>query len=122
MSRMPEVQFLLSDPEMGAQPFDIIRRTAKWVGGRLIVPNDNSATQTVPAIGPIVPPKPEQLEFFPEGVRREDEKVIYSQTMMHVTEGEEISDTITWNGDKYKIVRADRWDEWGFCVAYAVKE
>ena len=122
MSLMPEVQFLLSDPDLGAHSFDIIRRTAVWVGGRLVVPKDNSTTQTVPAVGMIIPPTPEQLDFFPEGVRREDEKAIYSETMMHVTEGKEISDTIVWNGDKYKIVRADRWDEWGFCVAYAVKE
>ena len=122
MSLMPEVQFLLSDPELGAQSFDITRRTAKWVGGRLIVPNDDSATQTVHAIGLITPPTPEQLEFFPEGVRREDKKAIYSKTMMHVTEGKEISDTITWNSDVYKIIQVDRWDEWGFCVAYAVKE
>ena len=33
MALMPEVQFLLSDPELGAQSFDITRRTAKWVGG-----------------------------------------------------------------------------------------
>ena len=122
MSLMPEVQFLLSDPELGAHSFDITRREAKWVGGRLVVPQDNSTTQTIAAIGLIIPPTPEQLEFFPEGVRREDKKAIYSKTMMYVTEGKKISDTITWNSDTYKIIQVERWDEWGFCVAYAVKE
>ena len=120
MALMPEVQFLLSDPELGAHTFTITRRTAQWIGGRLVV--QQSGTTTIDAIGIIVPPSPEQLEFYPEGVRREDQKAIYSKTMLHVTEGKNVSDTITWNGDVYKIVRADRWDEYGFCVAYAVKE
>lgn len=120
MALMPEVQFLLSDPELGAQRFTITRRTGKWTGGRLVV-DPQTGVQTIKAVGVIVPPEPEQLEFFPEGERRKDMKAIYSKTMMHVSEGNDVSDEITWRDVPYKIIKVDRWDDWGFCVAYAVK-
>ena len=34
---------------------------------------------------------------------------------------EDISDEITWNNHPYKVIRVDRWDEWGYCVAYAAR-
>ena len=122
MALSPDVDFLVSDPELGAQPFIITRRTARWHEGKLIIPSGSEGTQARSAVGIIDPPTPDQLEFFPEGVRREATKAVYSQTIMHVTEGKNVSDTITWDGDVYKIVRVDPWNEWGFCVAYAVKE
>jgi len=120
MALMPEVQFLLSDPEMGAHRFTVTRKTGKWQGGRLVIGENGS--QTLTAIGVIVPPEAEQLEFFPEGDRRKNKRAIYTKTMLHVSEGDEVSDTITWQGDTYRIVNVDRWDDHGFCVAYAVKE
>lgn len=120
MALMPEVQFLLSDPELGAHPFTVTRKTGKWVSGRLVI--QENQTQTLNPVGIIVPPEAEQLEFFPEGDRRKDKKAIYTKTMLHVSEGDTVSDTIQWNGDRYRILKVERWDEYGFCVAYAVKE
>ena len=122
MALSPDVDFLMDDPDLGAHSFTIIRRTGEWRGGRLIIHPGEENTTYIDAVGLIVPPSSDQLEFFPEGVRREATKAIYSRTIMHVTEGKDVSDTITWEGDLYKIVRADPWNEWGFCVAYAVKE
>ena len=120
MALMPEVQFLLSDPDLGAQRFTITRKTGKWQGGRLVV-DPQTGVETISAIGIVVPPEPEHLSFFPEGEKREDMKAIYSKTMMYVSEGKEVADEINWRGVPYKVVKADRYDDWGFCVAFAVK-
>lgn len=121
MALMPEVQFLVTDPDLGAQRFTITRKTGVWQGGRLVV-DPETGTETIEAAGVIVPPQPEEMDRFPEGERRKDLKAVYSQTMMHVSDGEAVSDKITWHGDSYKIIRVERWDDWGFCVAYAAKE
>ncbi len=121
MALMPEVQFLLSDPELGSQTFSITRKTGAWSGGRLVI-DDFAGTDTISATGIIVPPEAEQLDRFPEGERHRDLKAVYSKTMMHVSEGDTVSDKITWGGSSYKIVKVERWDDWGFCVAFAAKE
>ena len=121
MALMPEVQFLVTDPDLGAQPFTVTRKTGAWQGGRLVI-DPETGTQTIQAAGVIVPPQPEEMDRFPEGERRKDLKAVYTQTMLHVSDGDSVSDKITWHGASYKIVRVDRWDDWGFCVAYAAKE
>lgn len=117
MSLLPNVAFLCDDPELGAQEFTVTRKKGKWVAGRFIPQQPETMTPT----GNIQSPTPEQLQFFPEGVRANETKVIYTQTMLYMTEGEDISDEITWNGHQYKVVRADRWEDWGYCVAYVAR-
>ena len=120
MSLMPDIKFLLSDPDLGAQAFTITRQKGNWQNGRLIVsPTDGK--QTIQAIGIIVPPDQDQLDRFPEGERRKEKKVIYSNTLMYLSEGNNVSDEITWHENRYKIVGVEPWDDWGFCVAYAVR-
>ena len=117
MSLLPEVAFLCGDHDLGAQQFTVNRKTGTWSAGRFI-PGE---TQVLTPVGIIQSPTPEQLEFFPEGVRVNETKVIYTTTMLYMTDGEGISDEIIWNGHTYKVVRADRWDDWGYCVAYAAR-
>lgn len=117
MSLSPDVAFLCSDPDLGAQTFTVKRSKGVWTAGRLIP----GKPKELPCIGIIQSPTPEQLQFFPEGARASETKVIYTQTMLYMTEGEDISDEITWNNHPYKVVRVDRWDEWGYCVAYAAR-
>ncbi len=119
MALLPHVQLLLSDPDLGAQPFAITRKTGRWQNGRLII--DPEGIQAISAVGIIAPPQVEELQFFPEGERGKDMKVIYTQTMMYVSEGKEVSDEIVWHGAPYKVIRVDRYDDWGFCAAYAAK-
>lgn len=117
MSLLPDVAFLCDDPDLGAQEFTVRRKTGTWVAGRFIPRESESLTP----VGNIQSPTPEQLEVFPEGVRKNEKKVIYTTTMLYTTEGEEISDVVIWHGNEYKIIRADRWDDWGYCVAYAAR-
>lgn len=118
MSLSPEVAFLCSDPDLGAQEFTVRRRKGAWNAGRFTVKGD---PQILHPIGNIQSPTPEQLVFFPEGERKQETKVIYTRTMLYMTEGEDIADEITWHDHPYKIIRADRWDDWGFCVAYVAR-
>lgn len=117
MALSPDVTELLVDPDLGAQEFIVRRRTGKWQGGRMIVAEDTTFT----AIGIVQPPSSEELQFFPEGERRKGMVAIYTQAILHLTEGEDVADDVTWRGDEYKIVRVDRWDDYGYCVAYAQK-
>lgn len=114
---MPDVTELLTDPDLGAQSFLVKRRKGKWSGGRLLVTDE----EQFDAVGIIQPPTPEQLVFFPEGERREGQIVIHTKTELYLTEGNDISDDMTWRGEAYKIVNVKRWMDYGFCIAYAQK-
>lgn len=114
---MPDVTALLVDPELGAQQFKVKRRTVKWQGGRALPDEEKVITAT----GIIQPPQPHELSFFPEGERRKGQIVIYTKTTLYLTEGETVSDDVTWQGEQYKVVRVDEWLDYGFCVAYAQK-
>lgn len=110
--------FLVQDPDLGAKPFTITRRRGKWRGGRLEIVSE----ETIKAVGNFQPPTQEQLAFFPEGERREGQVAIWTNTPLHTTKGEEVSDTVTWRGEVYRIIALDTWVEHGFCVAYGQKE
>ncbi len=114
----PDVAFLCDDPDLGAAPFTVTRRKGEWRGGRF----EATDTQTFQALGIIQSPTPEEQEFFPEGDKKRETKTIYTRTMLHLTEGEDISDDITWHGRPYRVIRVDRWDDWGFCIAYAARK
>lgn len=118
MSLPPEVAYLCDDPDLGAQSFTVTRRKGKWIAGRFQVDGD---PEILHPIGNMQPASEEQLAFFPEGERKHESKVIYTRTMLYMTEGEDIADEVTWHNVPYKIIRADRWDDFGFCVAYAAR-
>lgn len=114
---LPDVTMLLVDPDLGAQSFTVRRRKSEWAAGRMTVTSDETFT----AVGIIQPTTPEQLQFFPEGERREGTISVYTKEILHLTEGENVSDDVTWNGEQYKIIRVDRWQDYGYCVAYGQK-
>ena len=114
---MPDVTSVLLDPMMGAQTVTIKRTTGNWRGGRF-VPNEPEIIQV---IGNLQPATPEQLEFFPEGERREGQMVFYTKATLYLTEGDKVSDVIVWRGEDYKIINLNRWQDWGFNIAYAQK-
>ena len=114
---MPDVTSLLLDPDLGAQSVTVKRTTGLWQGGRF-VPQTTTSFQ---AVGNLQPATPEQLEFFPEGERREGQMVFYTKTTLYLTEGNEVSDVLVWRGEEYKIINLNRWQDWGFNIAYAQK-
>lgn len=115
---MPDITALLSDIEVGARPFSILRRSGQWSGGRFQMIGSG---ERIDAVGNIQPAGQEALQFFPEGERREGQIVIYTTATIYLTEGDAISDEVEWRGESYKIIRVDRWHDWGFNIAYAQK-
>lgn len=113
----PDVTEIVDDPDLGGQPFQIRRRTIQWQGGR----TSAATEETINATGIIQPPSSETLQTFPEGERRNGMIQIHSRTFMHLSDGEDVSDEVTWRGESYKVVRVDPWTDYGFCVAYAAK-
>lgn len=45
--------------------------------------------------------------------------MIYTTTMLHLTDGSDIADDVTWNGEQYKLVNVKRWNDYGYVEAYA---
>lgn len=117
MALMPDVTMLLFDPDLGAQTFEVKRRKGEWIGGRLVMRQQ----ETITATGIIQPPSPEQLAMFPEGERRQGMIAIYTTTILHLSDGKDVSDDVTWRGEQYKVIHIDRWTDYGYCVAYAQK-
>jgi len=115
---MPDVTMLLTDPTLGAQPITITRKHGSWSGGRFTLEGE---AETFRITGILQPPSPEQLEFFPEGEKREGQVVVYTKTHLYLTEGDMVSDVVTWRGEDYKIVNINRWQDYGFNIAYAQK-
>ncbi|MBQ9211084.1 MAG: hypothetical protein IJ153_10925 [Clostridia bacterium] len=113
----PDVAFLCVDPDLGAQPFKVTRRKGKWVKGSMTV----TSTETLNPIGIIQPTSAEELAQFPEGERRRAMITIYTTTMLYMSEGEDFSDDVTWHDEQYKVMRSDRWRDYGYCVAYCQK-
>ena len=116
---MPDVTALLFDPELGAQSVQVTRKSGSWIGGRFVI--GENGTTTFNAVGILQPARTEQLEFFPEGERREGQIVFYTTVPLYLTEGDEVSDSLTWRGEGYKIVNVNRWNDYGFNIAYAQK-
>ena len=119
MALLPDVTALTVDPELGAVSFTILRHKGSWIGGRFV--KDTQSQQSISAIGIIQPPSPAQLSFFPQGQKREGQIVIYTMTEMQMIEGEDASDDVVWRGDTYKVIRADRWLDYGFNIVYCEK-
>ena len=117
MQLSPDVTFLLEDPDLGAQAFTITRTKATWNKGR----QEKQQPVTIQAVGIIQPTSSEELEHFPEGTRKKGMLTIYSRTMMYASEGDTFSDEISWNGHTYKVEKSDRWQDYGYCVAYAAR-
>lgn len=115
---MPDITAVLFDPTVGSRPFEIRRRRGKWVGGRFVIQGD---VEIIPARGCIQPQGAENMSQSPEGEKREGGIVIYTTTTIYLTEGEEVSDEVIWQGEKYKIMSVNRWQEHGFNVANASK-
>ena len=120
---LPDVTGLLSDPDLGAQKFTVYRAKGKWHMGRL-----ETIRESLSLIGNIQPASPDELAQFPEGDRRRGTIVIRTATELFMTDvagqtGEAtVSDEIEWNHHRYKVLRADMWVDYGFCVAYATRK
>ena len=117
MSLMPDAAFLTLDPDLGAQRFTVNRRTRSWRGGRPYMED----TETLRPIGIIQPVGAEQLPTFPEGDRQSGMIMVHTKAELHISDAKDVSDEIVWQDSRYRIIRVDRWEQYGCYVAYGQK-
>lgn len=127
----PDITSLLSDPELGAQRFTIIRTTGSWVKGRFI-----EDTEEIKAIGNIQPATPTDLDQLPEGDRKKGVIVIRTTTAIfdvddcteqsadpsETLKKEHAADEIIWRGNTYKVLSASLWGDFGWYEAFATRK
>ena len=127
MPLQPDVTGLLLDPALGAVQFTIIRSIGRWDHGRF------STEQTsLPCIGNIQPATNRELTQLPEGDKLHGVIVIRSPNPIYVSDEEYVanaqdgdirtSDEINWRGDRYKVLSAFPWLDYGWIEAYATKK
>ncbi|GHU70628.1 hypothetical protein FACS1894184_16340 [Clostridia bacterium] len=127
MPLQPDVTSLLLDSALGAVQFNIIRTTVNWVRGR------PEPTQTqISCIGNIQPATPRELEQLPEGDRSHGAIVVRTPNPIYISDEEmgecisgadvRTSDELVWRGDRYKVLSAFPWLDYGWVEAYATKK
>ena len=112
---------VLFDPELGCTAFTVERIT--YTRSR-----EGTATRSVTeqALGCIHPGTPEMLRLLPEEEKAEQFIVIYTgyalSTGTAETDGTEFTgaDRIHWSGKTWRVVKVRKWQNFGYCQAYAV--
>ena len=114
---------ILTDPELGGTTFSVSRKTYRREMGEVIP----SEVEGYTAVGTIQPATSEDLQLFPEEERSEDMIILLSS--FHFRLGETgnttftTADVITWNGQKYRVVKVKDWSaQGGFHKAWAVRQ
>jgi hypothetical protein len=112
---MINVAEVVNDPDF-AQAFTIVRDAGSWVSGNWI-----SNTTNISAYGVIQSPTGDELEQIPEADRVKGNATFHSSQEIFETNTTGISDTITWHGNTYKIVKVYDWADFGYYKAVGVR-
>jgi hypothetical protein len=102
-----------------AQPggFTVYRQTGDWVAGRWVP----SPEKKILMQGTVTALNPNDLEQVPEGDRVTGMMNFYSQQPMYTTRAEGTSDQIEWQGDRYRIMSVQPWQDFGYFKATGVR-
>ena len=108
---MIDFSWVLTDLEMGATGFTIIRTRYQRNKGEIM-----PEIVRIPTVGTIHPGKPEMMELLPAEEKTEKLIVIYTQSMLTTGEndgGAEFSapDRIEYRGKQWRIVQVWDWSE-----------
>ena len=112
---------ILSDPDLGAGTFSILRRTWTQECG---VPR-TTGVEEIFAFGTVHPALPAQLELLPEEYRHEPVVLIHSTEPLSL--GEEQGDSWTAPDEircgeaVYRVFQVRPWQAYGFWKAWAVR-
>jgi len=64
--------------------------------------------------GIVQPSTPNEIEFLPEGERSGEYITVHSKETISITRLRGTPDQIEWHGQKYKIVKASQWLDYGY--------
>lgn len=115
---MINVSDILLDPDF-LQSFTINRSTGSWVLGGF-----QSTVSQVQASGVVDVASSRDLAQVPEGDRVTGSMAFYSTQPLYLTRNGQttgLSDTITWQGDKYRLVQIFPYVDYGYYMAIGVR-
>lgn len=105
---------------MLSQSVVINRQSGTWVKGRFTI----GEKQIITTMGVVTKAKARDLSVVPEGDRQGGAIRVLTTIPMYVTGqngGSNFSDTITWEGDTYKVVSVDPDQKYGFYRALCIR-
>ena len=112
---------ILSDPDLGAETFSILRHTWTQECG---VPR-MTGVEEIFAFGTVHPALPAQLELLPEEYRHEPVVLIHSTEPLSLgkQDGEVwiAPDEIRWEEKLYRVFQLRPWEVYGFWTGWAVE-
>jgi hypothetical protein len=121
---MINVSELIDDPDFcQPEPFQVRRQSGQWINNRFVT------TETlIPVSGIIVPMKTKDIVQLPQGDTITGAIEIFTHCPLQTTRlgssGEDgvIADEVTWNGEVYKIHKADDFTNYGYFYAVGVRK
>lgn len=120
MPNLPDVTFLLDDPDLGGGVAFTVIRQSRILS---LVSDASVTTESIQATGNIQPAQPEDLQQLPEEQRHETVIVIRSTFNFRLASEENgvqyLPDEVEYNGNRWKVTRVDQWAAWGFTTAWA---
>lgn len=116
---MVNVGRVVRSKRLGCQRITVKRYAAKWTDGEYTRDEDNPIIFTVAAIVTVAQPK--DLQLVPEGDRVQGAMKFSTNTELHVTSGEALSDELIWRGARYKILTVTPDIDYGFYRAIGTR-
>lgn len=122
---MPTIDMsdIVNDPDF-AQDWTVMRTTGRFAEGGYVA----SAPCSLAFYGIIQPASAEDMQQVPEADRITGAMSFISEQRMYTTRKASecktsgLSDTITWNGQPYKIVSVEPWKDFGFWKAIGTRQ
>ena len=112
----------ITDPELGAAPFTVLRSFYRQSAGEKIFDH----LEEYETFGSVHPAKMEDLQLLPEEYRSEQVLVFHSPVPLSL--GSQLTDTTFTAPDRilyqfvhWLVISVRDWSSFGFCKAYAVR-
>lgn len=120
---MINVSELITDPDF-AQSFTVTRTVGNWDAGNFV-----TTSTTLKMFGSIQPLNTKEMDQYPEGDRLKGMNKIYTLDQLYTTQtgptedGEDgqLSDEVTWQGERWKILNSQDFSDFGYYQAVAVR-
>ena len=117
---MINIEEVLSDPDF-AQEYIGYRNTGTWVNGKFI-----DVETVINFYGPIIAASAKEIQMLPEGDRVKGLMTFYTPASnpfkISREESEEgTSDQLVWRGNRYKILTAFGYNDYGYMKAIGAK-
>jgi len=121
---MINVSELITDPDF-AQSFSVIRSAGNWADGDFV-----ATTETLSMTGSIQPMNSKEMEQWPEGDRLKGLCKVYTLEQLHTTSVDSttygadgmLSDELSWQGQRWKILQSNDYSDFGYYKAIAVRK